>query len=105
MRRTAILGVFYFLVCTISACAPGSNTAIDTVDEHGIVAGFGRGYWHGMIMPVAFVVSLFDDDIGIYEPHNIGHWYDLGFLLGLSAALGGSCGAGGRWGRGGGDSE
>jgi hypothetical protein len=50
-------------------------------------AGFWTGYWHGMIAPVAFVVSLFNEDVGIYETHNNGKWYDFGFVLGASSTI------------------
>ena len=77
------------LAASTTACAPGANELDDTPNGDRIVAGFGRGVWHGAIAPVTFVVSLFDSDVGIYEAHNIGHWYDFGFLLGMSIIFGG----------------
>jgi hypothetical protein len=50
-------------------------------------AGFWVGYWHGMIAPVAFVVSLFNSKVGIYETHNNGKWYDFGFVLGATSTI------------------
>ena len=50
-------------------------------------AGFWVGYWHGMIAPIAFVVSLFNAGVGIYETHNKGKWYDFGFVLGTSSTI------------------
>ncbi|MCU0520279.1 MAG: hypothetical protein MUF84_06270 [Anaerolineae bacterium] len=47
-------------------------------------AGFWAGVWHGMIMPITFFVSLFREDVGIYETHNTGRGYDFGFLIGAS---------------------
>lgn len=52
-------------------------------------AGFWAGYWHGMISPITFVVSLFKPGVRIYETHSNGKWYDLGFLMGASATLSG----------------
>ena len=52
-------------------------------------AGFWAGYWHGMIAPITFFVSLFKPGVRIYETHNNGAWYDLGFILGASSSLGG----------------
>jgi hypothetical protein len=52
-------------------------------------AGFWVGWWHGAIAPIAFVVGLFHPGVRMYETHNNGAWYDLGFLLGASASLGG----------------
>jgi hypothetical protein len=52
-------------------------------------AGFWAGYWHGLMAPIAFVVSLFRPGVRVYETHNNGAWYDFGFILGASASLGG----------------
>jgi hypothetical protein len=52
-------------------------------------AGFWAGYWHGMIAPITFFVGLFKPGVRIYETHNNGAWYDLGFILGASSSLGG----------------
>jgi hypothetical protein len=43
-----------------------------------------------LISAVTFVISLFDDDVGIYEIVNRGGWYDFGFILGLTMIWGGS---------------
>jgi hypothetical protein len=51
-------------------------------------AGFWAGFWHGSIMPIAFVVSLFKPGVGIYETNNNGGWYNFGFVLGASSSLG-----------------
>ena len=50
-------------------------------------AGFWAGYWHGSIAPIAFLVSLFNEQVGIYETHNNGKWYDFGFVLGASSTI------------------
>ncbi|MBN1582212.1 MAG: hypothetical protein JXA89_16020 [Anaerolineae bacterium] len=51
-------------------------------------AGFWAGVWHGSIMPIAFVISLFKPGVGIYETNNNGGWYNFGFVLGASSSLG-----------------
>ena len=71
----------------------GPNTLENQKDLEGRVAGFGLGLWHGLIVPVAFVISLFKDDIGIYEGRNNGRWYNFGFILGLMIVIGGNKGA------------
>ncbi|HWL40447.1 MAG TPA: hypothetical protein VNO75_09430 [Gemmatimonadaceae bacterium] len=53
-------------------------------------AGFWAGLWHGLILPIAFIVSLFHTGVRIYEKNNAGRWYDFGFLIGASASIGGS---------------
>jgi len=67
------------LVLLLSACAAGPNPEVGAGPRD---AGFLLGVWHGLILPVTFMVSLFAEDVSIYEVHNSGPWYDLGFLLG-----------------------
>ena len=45
--------------------------------------GFWLGLWHGFIFPIAWVVSLFLDDVAIYAVPNNGGWYDFGYFLGI----------------------
>jgi len=52
-------------------------------------AGFWAGFWHGLLAPLTFIISLFNPKVGIYETTNRGCLYDFGFLLGVSAAFGG----------------
>jgi len=49
-------------------------------------AGFFSGLWHGIILPITFVVSLFNPDVGIYEYNNNGGWYNFGFVLGAGSS-------------------
>jgi hypothetical protein len=69
-----------------TACA-GTNTVMNIPSPDGDVAGFWFGLWNGFISPLAFIVSLFDNDVSMYEVHNNGGWYDFGFLLGLGVLL------------------
>jgi hypothetical protein len=55
-------------------------------------AGFWNGLWHGLIMIITFVISLFSDTVRMYEPNNVGALYDLGFVLGALICLGGCAG-------------
>jgi hypothetical protein len=83
------------LLLVLSACAAGPNAAVDVPAEDGDLAGFWMGLWHGIIVPITFIVSLFSDTVSIYEVHNTGGWYDFGFLLGAGMFLGGG-GAGAK---------
>ena len=51
-------------------------------------AGFWVGLWHGIILPLTFIVSLFNANVRIYETNNRGRLYDFGFVIGTSAAFG-----------------
>ncbi len=57
-------------------------------------AGFLAGFWHGLISPIMFIISLFDSGVRFYEVNNDGLWYDFGFILGASGVLGGGISAG-----------
>jgi hypothetical protein len=69
----------------LAGCAATANPSAGGA----AAAGFWLGLWHGLIAPVAFVISLFVTDVGIYEVHNSGSLYDLGFVLGLGFLVGG----------------
>jgi hypothetical protein len=90
-KRTRLVLLTGVLALVLVACAAGPNDAPPTgADE----AGFWLGLWHGLISPIAFVISLFTDDVNVYEVHNNGNWYDFGFVLGISCAFGGGAGSG-----------
>ena len=88
-RRTLGAVALIVLVLVLAACAPGGNPEIGIAPEGGSVAGFWLGLWHGVIAPVTFVISLFTDNVSLYEVHNNGNWYDFGFVLGAGILFGG----------------
>ena len=45
------------------------------------------GFWHGIILPISWFVSLFSDNYAIYAIYNNGGWYDFGFVLGCGALV------------------
>ena len=67
--------------------APGPNPMLNQPDALGRVARAGAGLWHGIIAPVTLVLSFFNPDIHMYEVHNAGSEYDLGFLLGVTVII------------------
>ena len=80
-----------FLLLTFLLIISGCATAIDL--EQCIAQepeGFLKGLIHGLILPISFIISLFDGETVIYAMNNNGGWYDFGFLLGASMTLGGS---------------
>jgi hypothetical protein len=85
-RRTASTLVVLLAAALVVGCAPGNwRWHPDT----GAPANFWAGLWHGLIVIVTFVVSLFTKDAGIYETHNVGWGYNIGFILGCVISLGG----------------
>jgi len=85
---TLIVAVL-LLLNTMAGCAPAANQSKGMASEHDGVAGFWLGIWHGFIAPFVFVVSLFKSNVGIYEVHNNGGWYNFGYLFGLTCFFGG----------------
>jgi len=69
---------------TMQLSAPGANPLINQPDASGRVARAGAGLWHGIIAPITLVLSFFSSDVRMYEVHNAGSEYDLGFLVGLT---------------------
>ena len=91
MKSSLALLVVVLLVSVVPlGCAPGANQFKETANQHDVVAGFWLGVWHGFIAPFVFVVSLFKSNLSIYEVHNNGAWYNLGYLFGLCCFFGGS---------------
>ena len=88
--RCALVVVAAALLLT--GCAASGNDVAQTGGPD--AAGFWWGLWHGVISPVTFLVSLFRDDVGLYEIHNTGGWYDFGFMLGVSVVFSGAARSG-----------
>ena len=87
MKVSVIVVTLALLLVMLAGCAPGPNELVRT--NAGTAAGFWMGLWHGIIAPVTFVISLFNKSVQMYEVHNTGNWYNLGFLLGMSIIFGG----------------
>jgi hypothetical protein len=64
----------------LTSCATSANLSIP-VDA----PGFWYGLWHGLILPIAWIISLFDSEVAIYSVYNNDGWYDFGFVLGAGA--------------------
>ena len=69
---------------SIQINVPGPNPLVNTADAHGRVAGILLGIWHGIISPITLVVSFINPNMQMYEVHNDGSQYNLGFLFGVA---------------------
>ena len=101
MKILLVLVSLAILSVILTACAPGSSVEVNTPpisiqlntpgpnplinqpDVVGRIASAGSGLWHGLIAPVTLLISFFDPNVQMYEVHNTGGGYSLGFLLGL----------------------
>lgn len=94
-RVVVAVGVAAATMLLLAACAAGMNPDVGQpppgAEEP---AGFWLGLWHGIILPVTWIVSLFTRTVSPYEVFNSGNWYDVGFVLGITIAFGGPFGAG-----------
>ena len=78
MNRTRVF-VLIAMSLTVAACvAKQSPTAVNPA-----APGFLEGVWHGFIFPIAWIVSLFTDQISVYQVPNNGGWYDFGYFIGI----------------------
>ena len=105
MKNLLLLGLLVIVPTMMAACtpgtsvqvttpntmtlltAPGPNPMLNQPDALGRVARAGAGLWHGIIAPITLVLSFFNADIHMYEVHNAGSEYDLGFLLGVTLII------------------
>ena len=65
--------------CLHTACAAAQASSAVAPNA----PGFLMGLWHGLIFPLAWIVSLFAPNIAIYAVPNNGGWYDFGYFLGI----------------------
>ncbi|HIT52711.1 MAG TPA: hypothetical protein IAD07_02090 [Candidatus Fimivicinus intestinavium] len=77
----AILLLALCLLLLLGGCVPHRAPSADA-------AGFFTGIWHGWIAPVSLVLSFFGD-YQLYESHNTGFPYNLGFYMAIISGFGG----------------
>ena len=88
-KRLFLVFIAILALLLLAGCAAGVNPTIDVPDVDGKSAGFWPGLWHGLISWITFIISLFSDNVNVYEVHNSGNWYDFGFMLGICIIFGG----------------
>ncbi len=89
IRVLAGLALVALLVFS-AGCAPHGNDFKLVQELTGEKpAGFWLGLWHGIIFPITFIISLFNEKVGVYEVYNVGKLYNFGFVLGLFGSIGG----------------
>jgi len=102
MKKLFVLVLSVILLITMAGCGPDTNIEVNTPDasiqlntpgvnplanepaENGRVAGVVQGLWHGIIAPVTLIMSFSNENVQMYEVHNDGKEYNLGYLLGVA---------------------
>lgn len=79
--------MFLMVAILLSGCA--DHVGFDQAAKLTQV-GFWYGLWHGLILPVSFIISLFDPTVSVYAIYNNGVFYNLGFVFGACIIFGGS---------------
>jgi lysophospholipid acyltransferase (LPLAT)-like uncharacterized protein len=82
--------ILLLLSLLLVSCTAGPNPLRGSENNKGKEAGFLRGFWHGLISVITLIISVFNDKVAIYEVHNNGFLYNLGFLLGAGVLTGGT---------------
>lgn len=93
MKRLVLIAVVVLVAVLLVSCAPGPNPGTGRGED---VAGFWQGLWQGFVVLFTFVISLFNDQVGIYEVNNSGGWYNFGYVLGVMMFFGGGGGGAAR---------
>ncbi len=89
MKTWRVVLLLFVVTLSVGACVPSANPLVGESLSGESPAGFLLGLWHGFIVMFTFIASLFTDSVGLYEVHNTGWRYDLGFLIGLMMFFGG----------------
>ena len=78
MTRTRAF-ILVAMALAVAACvARQSSSAVAPT-----APGFLEGVWHGFVFPIAWIVSLFTDQIAVYSVPNNGGWYNFGYFIGI----------------------
>ena len=79
-----LIMIIFLLTFSLAGCIPGDGTNTDVKP-----AGFLWGVWHGWLAPLSLIISIFNEDISIYEVNNVGFFYDLGYYMAVISGFGG----------------
>ncbi len=72
---------------SVRLTTPGPNPELNTRAPSGHVANFLDGLWHGIISPITTIGAFFNPALQMYEVHNNGREYNLGFLIGVAVVF------------------
>jgi hypothetical protein len=96
VKKIFTIAILLITVFALVGCAAGPNEMANQAVDGEKLAGFWQGLWHGFISLFTFIISLFNDNVGVYETHNNGGWYNFGFIFGIMMFYGGGGGGSAR---------
>lgn len=91
-RKVAILAVILLSAFTVLSCLPSENPV--SQEQRIDADGFWHGVLHGALFVPVFIISLFHDEVGLYEVNNTGKAYDIGYFIGVIVIATGGAAAG-----------
>jgi hypothetical protein len=83
MKKIGQICILGIIMMTLTGCLPGDGRANVVAP-----ANFLWGIWHGWMAPLSLIVSIFTENIRIYEVYNTGFWYDFGFYMAILGGFG-----------------
>lgn len=83
MKKTYLLLSIVMLIL-LSGCM--ANVTAEFVERP---AGFFFGIWHGWLAPLSLILKIFNPAHSIYEIHNTGLGYEIGFYMAIISGFGG----------------
>ncbi len=83
-RKKLLIILLIFMLFILSGCMPGDGSYTNNQP-----ANIFSGIWHGWIAPISLIRGFFNSNIRLYEVHNTGWAYDLGFYLAILGGFGG----------------
>ncbi len=88
MKNISLFLIVLFTLFLLNSCTADNHNLSQCVTNE--PKGFLFGLWHGLISPITLIISLFNENITIYESSNNGGWYNVGFVWGCALIFGGS---------------
>jgi hypothetical protein len=85
VKRNPMLFILGLMVAiSLTACAKAHPEVSECIQGDKI-KGFFDGLFHGFVAVPALIISLIDKTVAVWDVHNNGLNYQLGFLIGIGA--------------------
>lgn len=89
MRNSTFILLVFASMFLFASCSGDIKLANEEAANY--VNNFWDGFFHGVVAIPVWIINVFSDTKhAIYATNNNGDWYNLGFLMGISAMTGSS---------------